>query len=491
MTPTAIVGWRRWLPLSVVAGAFVAASLPPWGWWPLAFVGVAIWDRLLCGAAPRARFVRSWVVGLAWLGPAMVWMVDLTAPGYPIAVIVFAGYLALAGLAVPGRSTVTWLHWLAVPAAFTLAEAARSTFPFGGVPLATAAMGQAAAPLGQTARVVCALGVTMLVGIGGVALSHAAQRRWRPALIGAAVLCGFVLLAGLAPDGRDTGPLRVAVVQGGGPQGTRAGETDPRDVFERHLEASAAITTPVDLVLWPENVVDVEGPVTETREGEELSELARRLGATLVVGVTEGLDSETFVNASVVVLPDGTLTERYEKVRRVPFGEYVPLRSIIEELAGAESGLPRRDARPGIGPALLDTPAGPMAVAISWEIFFTNRAREGVLDGGEVLLNPTNGSSYWLTQVQTQQLASSRLRAIETGRWVLQAAPTGFSAIVTPDGRLVARTSISEMAVLEHVIATRTGRTIATVLGPLPVVIVAAAFLVCARILARGRSGPI
>ena len=101
----------------------------------------------------------------------------------------------------------------------------------------------------------------------------------------------------------------------------------------------------------------------------------------------------------------------------------------------------------------------------------TNRGRDGVLHGGQILLNPTNGSSYWLTEVQTQQVASSQLRAIETGRWVLQAAPTGFSAIVTPDGDVVQRTSISEQAVLEQDVMLRSGDTIATVIGPLPIVV--------------------
>jgi apolipoprotein N-acyltransferase len=86
---------------------------------------------------------------------------------------------------------------------------------------------------------------------------------------------------------------------------------------------------------------------------------------------------------------------------------------------------------------VVDTPVGPLGIVISWEVFFADRARDAIGNGGEVLLNPTNGSSYWLTQVQTQQVASSRLRAIETGRWELQAAPTGFSALVDPAGNLL------------------------------------------------------
>jgi apolipoprotein N-acyltransferase len=410
------------------------------------------------------------VFAAAWFTPSMLWMVDLTAPGYVIAIVVFSLYVGVAGLAVPGRSSSPWVRWLALPAAFTLAEAARCTFPFGGVPLATTAMGQASAPLGQIARVLCAVGVTFAVAVIGIALSAAWERRH---IVAATALAGVValwLVAIVAPTGHDIRTINAAVVQGGGPQGTRASETDPRDVFDRHVEATSLVTTPVDLVVWPENVVAVDSLLATTRENAELSALAKDLNTTLVAGITEVLDSSSFANASIVYLPDGSTGGRYDKVRRVPFGEFVPLRGLIESVAGSNTGIPVREARAGTEPAIVRTPAGDLALAISWEIFFTNRGRDGVLHGGQILLNPTNGSSYWLTQVQTQQVASSQLRAIETGRWVLQAAPTGFSAIVNPSGDVLKRTSISEQVVLQQDVMLRSGDTIATVIGPMPVI---------------------
>ena len=460
----------RALLRAVIAGLCLAASVPPWGWWPLAFLGIAMWDRLLRNAKPRARIVRSAVFAAAWFTPSMLWMVDLTAPGYVIAIVVFSLYVGVAGLAVPGRSSSPWVRWLALPAAFTLAEAARCTFPFGGVPLATTAMGQASAPLGQIARVLCAVGVTFAVAVIGIALSAAWERRH---IVAATALAGVValwLVAIVAPTGHDIRTINAAVVQGGGPQGTRASETDPRDVFDRHVEATSLVTTPVDLVVWPENVVAVDSLLATTRENAELSALAKDLNTTLVAGITEVLDSSSFANASIVYLPDGSTGGRYDKVRRVPFGEFVPLRGLIESVAGSNTGIPVREARAGTEPAIVRTPAGDLALAISWEIFFTNRGRDGVLHGGQILLNPTNGSSYWLTQVQTQQVASSQLRAIETGRWVLQAAPTGFSAIVNPSGDVLKRTSISEQVVLQQDVMLRSGDTIATVIGPMPVI---------------------
>src|SRR4029078_7205915 len=100
-----------------------------------------------------------------------------------------------------------------------------------------------------------------------------------------------------------------------------------------------------------------------------------------------------------------------------------------------------------------------VAVVISWEVFFGGRVRDGVEHGGEWVINPTNGSSYTWTVLQTQQVASSRLRAIETGRCVAQAAPTGFSAFISPDGDVYDRTSVSEQAVLSRTLALRPGKT--------------------------------
>ena len=192
-----------------------------------------------------------------------------------------------------------------------------------------------------------------------------------------------------------------------------------------------------------------------------------------------------FRNAALVIDADGEFTDRFEKVRRVPFGEYVPFRSTLSRFAG--DALPARDAIVGEGPATVETDVGTFGVVISWEVFFANRARDAIRNGGEVLLNPTNGSSYWLTIVQTQQVASSRLRAMETGRWVLQAAPTGLTAIITPDGEVLDRTAVSERAVVQGTVETRAGLTIYTRVGDWPMLVLALG-LVLGAWLVFGRS---
>ena len=128
-----------------------------------------------------------------------------------------------------------------------------------------------------------------------------------------------------------------------------------------------------------------------------------------------------------------------------------------------------KSAVAGTEPGLLDLPNGwKLGVVISWEVFFGGRANEGVEEGGLFIINPTNGSSYTWTVLQTQQVASSRLRAHEQGRWVVQASPTGFTAFITPDGDVLDRTAVSEQAVITRDVELREGRTWYSQLGDLP-----------------------
>jgi apolipoprotein N-acyltransferase len=472
---------------AVGAGALVAAALPPWGWWPLAFVGIAILDRLLAGRPWRSRLARTWLFGLAWLLPGMGWMWFLSAPGWIVACAAYAGYLGVAAALAPsGRWRV-----LGLASAITLAEALRFVWPFGGVPLASLAIGQADGPLLPIARVGGTLLLTWVVIAAGCGLSQAAAAAWRrlghgsaakddavgrdwiaPA-VGLGATAALLALSAVAPTGHATGAAPVvALVQGGGPQGTRAVDTNPREVFERHLAATRSITGPVDLVVWPENVIDVDQFATSPERSEVAAEAAR-LGVPVAVGITEDAGPDHYLNAQVVVLPDGSLSDRYDKVERVPFGEYMPLRWLLTRL-GAPTDLVPRDAVAGTGPAVLHTDVGPLGVAISWEVFFDARARAAARAGGQVLLNPTNGSSYRGTVLQTQQIASSRLRAVTTGRWVAQVAPTGFSAFVSPAGAVHQRTGVSERAVITTTVPMRTGRTLYVVWGDLPVLLLCA-----------------
>ena len=468
------------------SGSLVAFSLPPWGWWPLAFIGIAIFARITTSGTtrPRTQFLFGTIFAFGWFAPGMCWMWFLTPPGYVIAVLLFA---ALHGVAsVIGSRSMYPL--VALPLAHALAETFRFSFPFGGVPLASLAISQSASPLVGIVRIGGPLLLTFCVLQIGFALS---QLVVAPRIKHIAVFSAFIVLivcAGIiAPRGNDTGETRtIAAVQGGGPQGTLAINTNPRDVVERHLAATRSInSTNLDMVIWPENVIDV-ADFYNSDERIEIAEQAARLGAPFVVGITEDMNARYFTNAQIVVNEDGTLGDRYDKVRRVPFGEFVPLRGLLEALGAPVDRIPR-DALAGSDIARLQVGDTTVGVAISWEVFFSGRANEGIEAGGSMLVNPTNGSSYTGTILQTQQIASSRLRAIENGRWLVQVSPTGFSAFISPTGEVFDRTGVSEQRVLERTINLRSGRTLYSNLGDLPFIVVMVAVLASLAFIARKR----
>jgi apolipoprotein N-acyltransferase len=221
-----------------------------------------------------------------------------------------------------------------------------------------------------------------------------------------------------------------------------------------------------DAVIWPENAISItnQGLFVDSSEYTEIAQQAQRLNVPFIVGITEDAGEGQFTNAQVVVNPDGSITGRYDKVRRVPFGEYIPMRSLLKAL-GAPTDLVPRDARAGDSRGWLDVADTRASVAISWEIFFGGRVNEGIADGATFIINPTNGSSYTWTILQTQQIAASRLRALEQGRDVVQISPTGFSAFIDSFGVVHDRTSISEQRVVERTIQLRSGRTLYSRMG--------------------------
>jgi apolipoprotein N-acyltransferase len=308
--------------------------------------------------------------------------------------------------------------------------------------------------------------VVAVVIVGQALAALMIERRPRTAAPGLAVVLALVAGAALAPRAEVVREVDVALVQGGGPQRTRASYRQQPIVLSRHWEATRLIDRPVDLIVWPENVVNPGRFLARADADALIRRLAAETDASVLAGWFYAISDHETVNYQSTITPEGDEIDRYDKVRIVPFGEYVPLRGLIELL---NDEIPSRDVVVGTADPVLDTPVGPVGVSISWEGFFETRARASVRAGAELLTNPTNGSSYWLTQVQTQQVASNQLRAIETDRWVLQVAPTGFSAVVDPDGNVIQRTGISERAALVETVEMRQGQTLATRVGFWPV----------------------
>jgi apolipoprotein N-acyltransferase len=487
---------------ALAAGVLLALSLPPWGWWPLGLAGAAVLYWRLAGQRPRTRLWAGWLAGLGCYGPGLMWARAFNWYGAVLLIALEALFFAAAALLTPPRRG----RAPAFVAAYTLAEAVRMTWPFGGLPLGGVFLGQAGGPLLALARLggpllltagVWAGGAGIASVVSGLATARSGRRRADPwsgpwsgagsgtvvAVRGAAILVGLglvIALASLAPDG---GPavrsVTVAVVQGGGRRGVDKEQVDPATVLAAQVRATQpllAATPAPSLVLWPEDVIALAGPLRGSAQGAQMADEARRLHTTLVAGVTEPASPTTFRNEIVAWGPDGRIVGTFEKVHRVPFGEYVPYRSFIAHFANL-SEVPT-DAIPGHGTGLLRTPAGPLGTLVSFEVFYAGRSRTSVRTGAELLIVPTNTSSYATAQVPTQEVAADAVQAVETGRDVVQAAPTGYSAVVDQRGRVLERSVLGRPELLTATVPLRRGFTPYDHLGDLPFLVLAGVSLV-------------
>ncbi|MGI8492257.1 MAG: apolipoprotein N-acyltransferase, partial [Acidimicrobiales bacterium] len=481
------------LATGVVAGALIALSVPPFAWWPLAIAGYGLVALLLRGTRIRQRIALGLATGIAQYVIGVWWVNEFSIFG-AVALMLLGAVWVAAALAIAGGRR-WWRIAVGLPGAMVLSDWARANFPLGGFPLAGTSLGQANSPLAVSVRLGGALLLTGVTALSGVALAmlcsgavDGSRRRGRTStrrplsavaggVAAAAAVAAILGVAAWSPKGSTSARvLRVALVQGGGPRGTRQVTTDPAVVFARHLAAADQIVGPVGLVAFPEGVLQSTTDFTRTPGASDLAGVAIRLGATVVAGVEQDVGTRHYLNEVVVWAPDGRIVGEYEKNHLVPFGEYVPARSWLGHFFNL-SDVPL-DAIAGHAPGFVATPSGPLGVMISYEVFFDQRARQAVRAGGELLVVPTNTASYRSSQVPAQELAAARLRAIETGRDLVQVTPTGYSAVVSASGNVVERSTLGRRQLVAAMVALRVGQTTYVRYGDLPPLVIGSMALV-------------
>jgi len=473
--------------VAAIAGAAAGISFEPLHWWPLLPLSVAVLTGLCRGRRLRTGFWLGAVFGTAFMLVLLPWLTVIGPYAWvPLAVAegVFYGLAGLGTAAVAGRVRA----WpLPAAAAWVLVEALRGVVPFGGFPWGRLSFAAEDTPLAPAFAVLGAPGVTFLVALVGTTLAWAVPRARVSPLraVAGVVAAGLLACAGvLLPTGLGTTTGRavtVAAVQGNVPGEGLEAFAERRAVLDNHVAATLELARRVrdgaaprpDLVVWPENSSDID-PYADPTARDDIGAAASAVGVPLLMGAVVGdRVQQGWFNRAIVWSPAGRPGRHYDKTHPVPFGEYIPLRSLFASRVPALDQIPSDMVR-GTRPGVLRVGPATAGVLMCFEVAYDGLVRDLVDGGADVVVVPTNNATYTGTGQVEQQFAMSRLRAIETGRYVVVASTNGISGIVAPDGHVVERAPSRTRAVLEQRVRLVTGRTPAVVMGPWPELALAA-----------------
>ncbi|WP_374117188.1 apolipoprotein N-acyltransferase [Streptomyces sp. RKAG293] len=503
---------RRAAPRSAAAalcGLALAAAFPPYDVWPLSIVAVAGLSVLTRGRTARQG---AWL-GFAFALPFFLWLLLwLRVVGYDavfgLSVLEALFIAALgAGLAITSRLP-GWPLWGGC--LWVAEELARDRLPFGGFPwgrLAFANTGSSFTPL-------AALGgaplVTFAVALTGTLLAAAvlAALRLRAAgtartartllpVAGTAALAAALLAAGYAVPvpTNATDFVKVAIVQGNVQQPGMHFLGRPMQILDNHVAATLKLAKDIrekrtpkpDLVIWPENSSDLD-PFSNPQAYDKITGAVRAVGVPVLVGaLVDGPDARHVQNEGIVWDPVSGPGASYTKQHPVPFGEYVPFRTELTKVIHRLDQIPR-DFYPGRNTGVLKIGPATLGDVICFEVAYDEIVHDTVKAGARAIIVQTNNATYGRTGQPEQQLAMSRLRAVEHGRAIVTAATSGISAVVAPDGTIEQRTKEFTQDVLSARIPLRDELTVADRVGTVPEWTLAmVGILSCAVAIALGR----
>ncbi len=474
--------------MAVLAGAACVAGFAPLGAYPAPILGLAVLFLLLDGAAPRRAFLRGWLFGLGLFGAGISWLqVSIHQFGVPVLAFSAGATAAFVAVAALYAALFAWLgarfapvgwrrHAFVLPALWLLVEALRAV-ALSGFPWLEFGFSQIDAPLAGLAPIGGVHAVTLAVALSAGGLAVAWRARGACRLLAVAALAALWLGAACAGRPQWTAPagppVRAVIVQGNVEQSLKWEEAARQRTLAHYL----ALTDPhwgVDLVIWPETAI----PAFQVQVGDFLAELARLAtasGTDVLAGIPV-LDVATrrYYNA---VMALGATPGDYRKRHLVPFGEYLPFAGRLGALLDFLR-IPMSSFSAGEPDQPLVRAAGhPVGISICYEDVFGPQVRS-TLPQAAYLVNVSNDGWFGDSLAPHQHLEMARMRALETGRWLLRATNTGISAFIDPRGRIVARAPQFQAVALVGGFEPRVGATPYVRVGAWPVLALAGVLLV-------------
>lgn len=467
---------------ALVAGAVSATAFAPLDWWLAGLICVAILLRLTHESLGlRHALLRGWLFGVGhftvgnnWIQHAFDYQ-DRMPPvlGY-FAVVLLALYLAIypalaMGLAWCFRRRDADLAFVLTAAAAWIGTEYLRGVMFTGYPWNP--LGVIWLPLPGIAQLAAWIGTYAMSGLavlGAGTLYLASSCRWRPLASYAATASAVALALHPAPSALPPGTPLVRVLQPNIGQdttldGTRAEKSMAALVRLSNDKQTLLPGGPVPrLIVWPEGAVDywiedgyprewyAKADPRTVRQAVALTlgpkDMALIGGNALIFGDDKTLDAAA--NSVFAVDPAAAIRGRYDKAHLVPYGEYLPMRTLLAPLGLSRLVAGEIDFAPGPGPRTLTVPGfGKVGVQICYEIIFSGQ----IIDPANrpaILFNPSN-DAWFGAWGPPQHLAQARMRAIEEGLPILRSTPTGISAIIDANGGIVAAAGMGEMKAIQ------------------------------------------
>jgi apolipoprotein N-acyltransferase len=432
--------------LALVAGGALALTFPPGHVWVLLPFAVGAFFVLTSGLPARTAWVPGLAFGAAFQLTLLWWMhVVGTVPWLGLSATQALWYGVLGAAAVPVRRLPAAPLWLA--AAWVAMENIRTDWPAGGMPWGRLAYAVVDTPLAPVLPYAGTTGVSLLLALTGALLATVYRLRGSSRLLVGGALAALLLVA-LVPRVAPYSAPRASSIDVAAVQGNVPGDgTDVRAYYRRitrdHVDETELLATDVDtgraeppaFVVWPENSTAID-PFLDPEMHADLTAAVAAVDVPLLAGVVVDGGSEHALNQGIVFDPVTGAGDRYTKWHPVPFGEYIPWRGLLGSHLPQLSEVPR-DMVGGTRVTPLEIAGVKVADAICFDVAHDDGLYAQLSHGGQLVVIQTSNAMFIHTAQIDQQFAISRLRAIETDRYVVVAAINGITGVIAPDGSLL------------------------------------------------------
>lgn len=436
--------------LCVLSAVLLILSFPNFNIWIFAWFGFVPVFFALKNKTLKQSFFLLLLTGIIFWWGIIYWLIHVTLLGTAVLVLYLSLYFALFGLIIlPHTKNSAPYGLFLIPAAWVLLEYIRGN-AFTGFPWALLGYSQYLnLPLIQIANVTGAWGVSFLLMLSNVAIVEIIwsikNKLWKRLKITLMLLFCFLLLSlgygyyQLSQKINASQSLRIAVIQGNIPQELKWDKEYVSYILDRYsaLSVSSSGGNP-DLIIWPEaavpGILGEDNTVYNT-----VFSLARRIETPILTGAVVE-DNANYFGSAILIDKTGKVTQRYDKLHLVPFGEYIPLKKIFSFL---ETIVPIGDIQKGKNYTIFkvmdkkSNPEAKFAVLDCFEDVFPELAREFSRRGAEFLVNITNDAWYKRTSAPYQHLQASVFRAVENRLFLARSANTGVSGFISPTGKII------------------------------------------------------